>query len=250
MLIEGTTALVTGGASGLGLATAEAFAAKGARIVVLDLPASKGEEVAQRLGNGSTFVAGDVTSEEDVQRAVDAADNLRILVNCAGIGPAARIVGREGPHPLDRFRKVVDVNLVGTFNAPRLAAQRMSEAELAGDERGVIVNTASVAAYEGQVGQIAYAASKGGIVGLTLPAARDLAASGIRVCTIAPGTFDTPLLAGLPEKAREVLGSAVPFPSRLGRPAEYAALAAHILANEMLNGEVIRLDGALRMPPR
>jgi NAD(P)-dependent dehydrogenase (short-subunit alcohol dehydrogenase family) len=250
VLIEGTTALVTGGASGLGLATAEALAAKGARVVILDLPSSRGAEAAEGLGGGSTFVAGDVTSEEDVQRAVDTAGELRVLVNCAGIGPSTRIVGREGPHPLDRFRKVVDINLVGTFNALRLAAQRMSEAELIGDERGVIVNTASVAAFEGQVGQIAYAASKGAIVGMTICAARDLASLGIRVCTIAPGIFDTPLLGTLSEEFRQSLAASVPNPKRLGQPREYGALAVQIVENGYLNGETIRLDGAIRMAPR
>jgi NAD(P)-dependent dehydrogenase (short-subunit alcohol dehydrogenase family) len=249
VLIEGITALVTGGASGLGLATAEALAAKGARVVILDLPSSDGAEAAQRLG-GSAFVAGDVTSEEDVQRAVDAAGELRVLVNCAGIGPSTRIVGRDGPHPLDKFRKIVDVNLVGTFNALRLAAQRMADADLIGGERGVIVNTASVAAFEGQVGQIAYAASKGGIVGMTICAARDLASLGIRVCTIAPGIFDTPLLGTLSEEFRQSLAASVPNPKRLGQPAEYGDLAVHIVENGYLNGETIRLDGAIRMAPR
>ena len=250
MQINGTTALITGGASGLGLATAEAIAARGGRVVVLDLATSKGEEVAARLGNGSRFVAGDVTSEEDMQRAVEAAEGLRILVNCAGIGPSARVVGREGPHPLDRFRKVIEVNLVGTFNAIRLAAQRMADADLVGDERGVIVNTASVAAFEGQVGQIAYSASKGGIVAMTITAARDLASLGIRVCTIAPGIFDTPLLGTLSEDFRSSLAASVTNPKRLGQPSEYGALAVHIIENGYLNGETIRLDGAIRMPPR
>ena len=250
MQIKGITALITGGASGLGLATAEALTSRGARVVVLDLASSNGAEVAERLGNGSQFVPGDVTSEADVQRAVDAAEGLRVLVNCAGIGPSARIVGREGPHPLDRFRRVVEVNLVGTFNAIRLAAQRMSEADPIGDERGVIVNTASVAAFEGQVGQIAYSASKGAIVGMTITAARDLASLGIRVCTTAPGIFDTPLLGTLSEDFRQSLAASVTNPKRLGRPSEYGELAAHIVENGYLNGETIRLDGAIRMPPR
>jgi len=246
--LNGTTALITGGASGLGLATAEAMAARGARVVILDLPSSRGEEQAKRLGG--VFVGGDVTSEEDVRRAVDAAAGLRVLVNCAGIGPSARIVGRDGPHPLDAFRRVVDINLVGTFNALRLAAACMARSEPVDGDRGVIVNTASVAAFEGQVGQAAYAASKAGIVGLTICAARDLASLGIRVCTIAPGIFDTPLLGTLSEEFRQSLSAAVPNPKRLGSPGEYAALAVHIVENGYLNGETIRLDGAIRMPPR
>ncbi len=248
MNLNGTTALITGGASGLGLATAEAMAARGARVVILDLPSSRGEEQAKRLGG--VFVGGDVTSEEDVRRAVDAAAGLRVLVNCAGIGPSARIVGRDGPHPLDAFRRVVDINLVGTFNALRLAAACMARSEPVDGDRGVIVNTASVAAFEGQVGQAAYAASKAGIVGLTICAARDLASLGIRVCTIAPGIFDTPLLGTLSEEFRQSLSAAVPNPRRLGSPGEYAALAVHIVENGYLNGETIRLDGAIRMPPR
>jgi NAD(P)-dependent dehydrogenase (short-subunit alcohol dehydrogenase family) len=244
----GTAALVSGGASGLGLATAEALSARGVKVVIVDLPASPGEAVAARLGG--KFVAGDVTSEPDVQRAVDAADNLRIVVSCAGIGSGHRLVGRDGPHPLDAFKRVVEVNLVGTFNLLRLGAARMAEAEPVDGERGVIVNTASVAAFEGQVGQIAYSASKAGIVGMTIVAARDLATLMIRVCTIAPGTFDTPLLGQLSEVFRQSLASAVPHPRRLGDPAEFAALALHIVENPMLNGETIRLDGAIRMPPR
>jgi NAD(P)-dependent dehydrogenase (short-subunit alcohol dehydrogenase family) len=244
----GCGALVTGGASGLGLATAEALAARGARVVIVDLPTSQGEAAASRLGG--TFVAGDVTSETEVERAVDAAENLRIVVNCAGIGPSHRLVGRDGPHPLDAFRRVVEVNLIGTFNVLRLGAARMAEAEAVDGERGVVINTASVAAFEGQVGQIAYSASKAGIVGMTIVAARDLATLMIRVCTIAPGTFDTPLLGTLSEEFRQSLASAVPHPRRLGAPAEYAALALHIVENPMLNGETIRLDGAIRMPPR
>ena len=244
----GSGALVTGGASGLGLATAEALAAKGAKVVIVDLPASQGEAAAARLGG--KFVAGDVTSEADMQRAVEAADNLRIVINCAGIGPSQRLVGRDGPHPLDAFKRVVEVNLIGTFNVSRLGAARMAEAEPVDGERGVIVNTASVAAFEGQVGQIAYSASKAGIVGMTIVAARDLATLQIRVCTIAPGTFDTPLLGTLSEDFRNSLASAVPHPRRLGNPAEFAALALHIVENPMLNGETIRLDGAIRMPPR
>jgi NAD(P)-dependent dehydrogenase (short-subunit alcohol dehydrogenase family) len=244
----GSGALISGGASGLGLATAETLAARGAEVVIIDLPASQGEAVAKRLKG--RFVAGDVTSEADVQRAVDAAGNLRIVVSCAGIGPSHRLVGRDGPHPLDAFRRVIDVNLVGTFNLLRLGAARMAEADAVEGERGVIVNTASVAAFEGQVGQIAYAASKAAIAGMTIVAARDLATLMIRVCTIAPGTFDTPLLGTLSEEFRQSLASAVPHPRRLGAPAEFAALALHIVENPMLNGETIRLDGAIRMPPR
>jgi NAD(P)-dependent dehydrogenase (short-subunit alcohol dehydrogenase family) len=248
--IAGTSALVTGGASGLGRATAELLLERGARVVLFDLPTSAGEEVARELGSAARFVAGDVTSEEDALAAVAAAGDLRIAVNCAGIGAGARIVGRDGPFPLDRFRRVIDVNLVGTFNVMRLAAARMAELEPVDGERGVIVNTASIAAFEGQVGQAAYAASKAGIVGLTICAARDLATLLVRVCTIAPGTFDTPLLGRLDERFRQSLGDAIPHPRRLGRPPEYAMLAAHIVENPVLNGETIRLDGALRMAPR
>jgi NAD(P)-dependent dehydrogenase (short-subunit alcohol dehydrogenase family) len=248
--IAGTSALVTGGASGLGRATAELLLERGGRVVLFDLPTSAGEEVARELGSAARFVAGDVTSEEDAQAAVAAAGDLRIAVNCAGIGSGARIVGRDGPFPLDRFRRVIEVNLVGTFNVLRLAAARMAELEPVDGERGVIVNTASIAAFEGQVGQAAYAASKAGIVGLTICAARDLATLLVRVCTIAPGTFDTPLLGRLDERFRQSLGDAIPHPRRLGRPPEYAMLAAHIVENPVLNGETIRLDGALRMAPR
>ena len=251
MEITDSAALVTGGASGLGRATAERLAQAGARVVIADLSASDGKSVAERLG--ATFVATDVTDEQQVQAAVDAASELgtlRINVNCAGIGNAAKTVGRQGPFPLDDFAKVVQVNLVGTFNTIRLAAARMAEAAAVGEERGVIVNTASIAAYEGQIGQAAYSASKGGVVGLTLPVARDLAALRIRVVTIAPGLFETPLLGSLPHEAREALGAQVPHPARLGQPSEYADLALHVVQNPMLNGEVIRLDGAIRMPPR
>ena len=254
MQITDTTALVTGGASGLGLATTERLAAAGARVVVLDLPTSDGEAVAQRLGAGVVFAPGDVTSPDDVSAALDRAGEtgapLRIAVSCAGVGPAARIVGRSGPHDLDFFRKVVEVNLVGTFNVLRLAAERITAVEPVGEERGVIVNTASIAAFEGQVGQAAYSSSKGGVVSLTLPAARELAARQVRVMTIAPGLFRTPMLAALPAEAQESLGAQVPHPSRLGDPAEYAALVQHIIENPMLNGEVIRLDGSIRMAPR
>ena len=245
---SGHGALVTGGASGLGLATAKALAAKGARVVILDLARSNGEAEAKALKG--EFVAADVTSESEVAKAVEAVDELRILVNCAGIGPGHRIVSREGPHPLDAYKRVIEVNLVGTFNVLRLAATRMAESEPVDGERGVIVNTASVAAFEGQVGQAAYSSSKAGIVGLTIVAARDLATLMIRVCTIAPGIFDTPLLGTLSEEFRQSLGAAVPHPRRLGSPDEFAALAVHIVENPMLNGETIRLDGAIRMPPR
>jgi len=248
--IGGTSALVTGGASGLGRATAELLLERGARVVLFDLPTSAGEKVARELGSAASFVAGDVTSEEDARTAVAAAVDLRIAVNCAGIGAGARIVGRDGPFPLDRFRRVIEVNLVGTFNVLRLAAARMAELEPVDGERGVIVNTASIAAFEGQVGQAAYAASKAGIVGLTICAARDLASALVRVCTIAPGTFDTPLLGRLDQRLRQALSDAVPNPRRLGRPHEYAQLAAHIVENQVLNGETIRLDGGLRMAPR
>ncbi|QBI18251.1 3-hydroxyacyl-CoA dehydrogenase [Egibacter rhizosphaerae] len=254
MEIEGTVALVTGGASGLGRATAERLAARGCRVVVLDLPDGDGPEVAQELDG--VFVGADVTDEEQVRDAVATArgeGELRLAVNCAGIGPPARVLGKEGVHPLEQFEQVVGVNLVGTFNVLRLAAEAMAALPPVGEdtpERGIIVNTASVAAYEGQIGQIAYAASKGGIVSLTLPAARDLAGRLIRVCTIAPGLFRTPLLAGLPEDAQASLGEQVPHPRRLGAPEEYAALVEHIATNPMLNGETVRLDGALRMAPR
>jgi NAD(P)-dependent dehydrogenase (short-subunit alcohol dehydrogenase family) len=247
--------LITGGASGLGAATARRFAAAGARVVVADLNAQLGEQLASELGPLARFVRTDVTDEGSISGAVDLAcetfGGLQGLVNCAGIGVAERTLGREGPHRLDSFMRVVTVNLIGTFNAIRLAAAAMARGEPnAAGERGVIVNTASVAAFDGQIGQAAYSASKGGIVGMTLPIARDLARIGIRVVTIAPGIFDTPLLGGLPEPARQSLGQQVPFPPRLGQPDEYAALAQHIVENEMLNGEVIRLDGAIRMAPR
>jgi NAD(P)-dependent dehydrogenase (short-subunit alcohol dehydrogenase family) len=249
MRIEGSTALVAGGASGLGAATARLLSERGASVVIADLNDDAGKALADELG--ATFVHADVTDADSVQDAVERASGLRISVCCAGIGFAQRVAGKRGPHQLEPFEKVIGVNLIGTFNVLRLAAAAMLQNDpTEGGERGVCVNTASVAAFDGQIGQIAYSASKGGIVGMTLPAARDLSDAGIRVCTIAPGTFDTPLLAGLPEESREALGKAVPFPSRLGRPDEFAALAVHIAENEMLNGEVIRLDGALRMPPR
>jgi 3-hydroxyacyl-CoA dehydrogenase/3-hydroxy-2-methylbutyryl-CoA dehydrogenase len=251
MRIEGTSALVAGGASGLGAATVRRLHDAGADVTIADLNEEKGAALAAELGERARFVTADVTDDEQVQAAVAAADGLRIAITCAGVGWAEKVAGRRGPHNRDLFEKVIGINLVGTFNVLRFAAAAMlaNEPDEAG-ERGVCVNTASIAAFDGQIGQIAYSASKGAIVGMTLPAARDLASSGIRVNTIAPGTFDTPLLAGLPEPARQALGAAVPFPSRLGRPEEYAALAAHIVENQMLNGETIRLDGALRMPPR
>jgi NAD(P)-dependent dehydrogenase (short-subunit alcohol dehydrogenase family) len=251
--IEGSVALVTGAASGLGRATAQALAADGARVVVVDLPTSQGAQVAGDIGNGAVFAAADVTDESQVAAAVDAAGglgDLRVVVNCAGIATPGKVLGRNGPLPLADFERVVRVNLVGTFNVLRLAAQRMVATESVGEERGVIVNTASVAAYDGQIGQPAYASSKAAIAGLTLPAARELASSRIRVMAIAPGIFDTALMAGLPENARISLGQQVPHPSRLGKPSEYADLVRAIVANPMLNGEVIRLDGALRMAPK
>ncbi|MGE0361612.1 MAG: 3-hydroxyacyl-CoA dehydrogenase [Vicinamibacterales bacterium] len=254
MRIEGKRFIATGGASGLGRAAAEAIVGAGGYVVVLDVNAEVGEATARALGERAIFVKADVTSEAEVQAAVDAAvhaGGLHGVVNAAGIGPAAKVLGRNGPHPLDLFEKTIRINLTGTFNVIRLAAAAIAKnTPDDSGERGVIVNTASIAAYDGQIGQPAYAASKGGIVGLTLPVAREFAPLGIRVVTIAPGIFDTPLLAALPEAARLSLGQQVPFPSRLGRPSEYGALARHIIENEMLNGEVIRLDGALRMAPR
>lgn len=255
MNLSGASALVTGGASGLGAATVEALCAAGATVVVADLNDSVGKGLVERLAGRASFVHADVTSESEVRSAVSAAASkpggLRVLVNCAGIAIAEKTLGKEGPHALDRFERVIRVNLVGTFNALRLAADAMSRNEPdEGGERGVIVCTASVAAFDGQMGQIAYSASKGGIAAMTLPAARDLSRSGIRVMSIAPGVFDTPLLAGLPEPARVSLAQQIPFPSRLGKPSEYAALVRHIAENPMLNGEVIRIDGAMRMAPR
>jgi len=251
MEIAGTNALVAGGASGLGEATVRHLHDAGAHVVIADRDEERGERLATALGERVSFVATDVTDPQAVEHAVEAAGGLRISVCCAGISWGERIAGRRGPHDLATFQNVIAVNLIGTFNVLRLAAATMV-GNVPGEfgERGVCVNTASIAAFDGQVGQVAYAASKGGIVALTLPAARDLAASGVRVCTIAPGTFETPLLSGLSEETRAVLGEAVPFPSRLGRPAEFASLVGHIIENQMLNGETIRLDGALRMPPR
>jgi NAD(P)-dependent dehydrogenase (short-subunit alcohol dehydrogenase family) len=253
MEIEGAGALVAGGASGLGEATARALAEAGAKVIVADLNAEKGEALAAEIG--AEFLAADVTDAEAVQAAVEraaaAGGGLRISVCCAGIGWAERTARSKGPHNLEYFSNVVGVNLIGSFNVLRLAAATMIANEPNDEgERGVCVNTASIAAYDGQIGQVAYAASKGGIVGMTLPAARDLAGKGVRVMAIAPGLFDTPLLAALPREARESLGAGVPFPPRLGSPAEYARLVREIVANPMLNGETIRLDGALRMPPK
>ena len=255
MNISQKTFIVTGGASGLGRAAAEAILAGGGNAVLLDVNNDTGNAAAKALGANARFSRADVTSEDEVKSTVDLAvkefGGLHGVINAAGIGPAAKVLGRNGPHPLDLFEKTIRVNLVGTFNVIRLAAAAISQnAPLDTGERGVIINTASIAAYDGQIGQPAYAASKGGIVGLTLPVAREFAALGIRVVTVAPGIFDTPLLASLPEAARVSLGQQVPFPSRLGRPSEYGALVRHILENEMLNGEVIRLDGALRMAPK
>ena len=251
MKMQNAVALITGGASGLGAGAAAHFVQHGARVVILDRDAD-GERMAAALGGGARFFEADVTSEEDVSAALDFTvaefGALHILVNCAGVGIAIRTVSGRGPHPLDAFETVIRINLIGSFNCIRLASIVMASNEAnAGGERGVIINTASVAAFEGQIGQAAYSASKGGIVGMTLPIARDLARYGIRVCTIAPGLFDTPLLGGLPDAVRASLGAQTPFPQRLGRPAEFAQLAGQIVENEMLNGETIRLDGALRM---
>jgi NAD(P)-dependent dehydrogenase (short-subunit alcohol dehydrogenase family) len=249
MRLDGIGALVAGGASGLGEATARELAARGARVTVTDLNEERGAALADELGG--SFAVADVTDEAQVQAAVESVDGLRVAVSCAGIGWAQRTVGRDGPAALAPFETVIRVNLIGTYNVLRLSAAAMAAGEPdAEGERGVVVMTASIAAFDGQIGQTAYSASKGGVVGLTLPAARDLARMGVRVCTIAPGLFDTPLLAGLPEESRQALGASIPFPPRLGRPAEYAQLACHIAENPMLNGEVIRLDGALRMAPR
>ncbi len=254
MQIANSTFLITGGGSGLGAATARMVVANGGRVVIADINERAGAALAGELGPAARFLATDVTSEDSVQAAVAqaaAGGNLRGVVNCAGIAIAQRLLGRDGPHALDAFNRVVQINLVGTFNVIRLAAAAMSAQQPDEQgERGVIVCTASVAAFDGQIGQAAYSASKGGVAAMTLPAARELARLGIRVMTIAPGIFDTPMMAGLPEKARQSLGEQVPFPSRLGRPEEYAALVRHIFENQMLNGEVIRLDGALRMAAR
>ncbi|CDX32387.1 putative enzyme [Mesorhizobium sp. ORS 3359] len=250
---NGQIAIVTGGGSGLGEATARALAAKGARVAILDVGIERAAKVAADIGG--IAVQCDVSSGESATAAIaEAAERLgppRILVNCAGIAIGVKTIGKDGPHPLDQYRKVIEINLIGTFNMIRLVADRAAKLDpLAGGERGVIVNTASVAAFDGQIGQAAYSASKGGVVGMTLPVARDLARSGIRVCTIAPGIFKTPMMAGMPQDVQDSLGAAVPFPPRLGEPAEYASLALHIIENQMLNGETIRLDGAIRMAPK
>ncbi|QPC85341.1 SDR family NAD(P)-dependent oxidoreductase [Mesorhizobium sp. NBSH29] len=250
---SGHIAIVTGGGSGLGEATARALAAKGARVAILDIGMDRAEAVAADIGG--IAVKCDVSSAQSGEAAVaDVAKRLgepRILVNCAGIAIGIKTLSKDGPHPLDAYRKVVEVNLIGTFNMIRLVADRTQNLDpMESGERGVIINTASVAAYDGQIGQAAYASSKGGIVGMTLPVARDLARSGIRVVTIAPGIFKTPMLMGMPQEVQDSLGASVPFPSRLGEPSEYGALAVHVIENQMLNGETIRLDGAIRMAPR
>jgi NAD(P)-dependent dehydrogenase (short-subunit alcohol dehydrogenase family) len=255
MQIKNSVLLVTGGASGLGAATARMAVEAGGKVVLADMQAEAGEALAKSLGAAARFVRTDVASEADAKAAVGLAlsafEGLHVLVNCAGIAIAEKTIGKEGPHRLDSFARVVGVNLIGTFNMIRVAADAMAKAgPNASGERGVIVNTASVAAFDGQIGQAAYSASKGGVVGMTLPIARDLARNGIRVCTIAPGIFETPMLMGLPKEAQDSLGKMVPFPPRLGRPAEYAQLVKSIVENEMLNGEVIRLDGAIRMAPK
>jgi NAD(P)-dependent dehydrogenase (short-subunit alcohol dehydrogenase family) len=255
MKIAGSTTVITGGASGLGRATAERLVGSGGRVALLDLPTSPGAQAAQAIGADTLFAGADVTSAEEVTAALEAVrtrfGSIDALVNCAGVGTADKTFGKRGPADLAAFTRTIQINLIGTFNCIRLAAAHMARNQPGADgERGVIINTASVAAFDGQIGQAAYSASKGGIVGMTLPIARDLAELGIRVCTIAPGLFDTPMMATLPEPVRVVLGQQVPFPTRLGRPAEYAALAVHIMENTMLNGETIRLDGAIRMQPR
>ncbi len=258
MDIKNAVALITGGASGLGAATARRLHAAGAAVVLLDLPQSAGADLVAELGDRAVFAAADVTDEAQVQAAVDAAIKLgplRILVNCAGIATPGKVLGRDGVLPLENFSRVIQINLIGTFNVLRLAAQAMAATEpLEGafgtSERGVIINTASVAAFDGQIGQPAYAASKGAVAAMTLPVARELARSLIRVMTIAPGIFQTPMMAGLPQEAQDSLGAAVPHPARLGKPDEYASLVEHIVTNEMLNGETIRLDGAIRMQPK
>ncbi|HEX2650934.1 MAG TPA: 3-hydroxyacyl-CoA dehydrogenase [Burkholderiales bacterium] len=253
MQIKNSVFLITGGASGLGAATAQMAAANGGKVVIADLQAELGEKLAKEIGG--KYVKCDVTSEADGKAAVEAAvkgfGGVHVLVNCAGIGVAERTVGKDAPHDLARFARVININLIGTFNMIRLASFEMVKAvPNAAGERGVIINTASVAAFDGQIGQAAYSASKGGVVGMTLPIARDLSRNGIRVVTIAPGLFLTPMLLGLPKEAQDSLGKQVPFPPRLGKPDEYAQLARSIVENEMLNGETIRLDGAIRMAPR
>ncbi|WP_319446873.1 MULTISPECIES: SDR family NAD(P)-dependent oxidoreductase [unclassified Mycobacterium] len=252
MNIDDVVAIVTGAASGLGNATAHALHDRGAHVILIDLPGSTGEQAAQSLGTRARFVPADVTSADEVSAAIDIAASIgdvRILVNCAGVATPGKVLGRSGPLPLTEFERVVRINLLGTFNVIRLAAEKIARTEPIDGERGVIVNTASVAAFDGQVGQPAYAASKGGVAALTLPIARELARHCIRVTTIAPGIFETPMMAGLPEAAQASLAQQVPHPSRLGKPVEYAALVTHIIDNPMLNGETIRLDGAVRMGP-
>ncbi|OBZ94933.1 3-hydroxy-2-methylbutyryl-CoA dehydrogenase [Pararhizobium polonicum] len=255
MLIAGKVFVVTGGGSGLGAASARLLVEAGARVIIADINSEAGGQVARELGASARFVRTDVTSETDGLAAVNAAletfGHLHGLVNCAGVAPGEKVLGRDGPHRLENFARAIGINLIGTFNMIRLAASIIQRQEPDSDgERGVIVNTASVAAFDGQIGQAAYAASKGGVVGMTLPIARELARYGIRVVSIAPGIFETPMMAGMPPETQEALGKSVPFPPRLGRPAEFAALVRHICENNMLNGEVIRLDGALRMAPR
>jgi NAD(P)-dependent dehydrogenase (short-subunit alcohol dehydrogenase family) len=250
MEIGGSVGLVSGGASGLGLATARRLLGEGGQVVVIDLPSDGAEDAIAELGGGALFAPGDVISPEDVTRALDAAEQLgpmRFAVNCAGTGTSARTLGRDGPGPLDQFERLVQVNLTGTYNLARLAAERIARTEVIDGERGVIVNTASIAAYDGQIGQAAYAASKGGVASMTLPMARDLAVVKIRVCSIAPGLFRTPLLAGLPAEATAAVSATIPHPRRLGEPDEFARLVVGIITNPMLNGETIRLDGALRL---
>lgn len=252
MKIDGEVAVVTGGASGLGLATTKTLLERGARIVILDLPDSDGKDIAEKLGDRVCFAPADISDTDAVAAALDTAESLgtlRIVVNSAGIGDFIPLLGEDGAYPIENFMRVLNINLVGTFNVLRLAAERIASHELSGDERGVIINTASVAAFDGQIGQVAYAASKGGVVAMTLPLARELARQHIRVVTIAPGLFETPIMALLPDESKKALGAQVPQPSRMGHPDEFAALVAHIVENSMLNGEVIRLDGAVRMPP-
>lgn len=255
MLIRAKTIVVTGGGSGLGAAVARMLVGEGANVVIADVNAEAGTAIVDELGNGAAFIRTDVTQEKDGQAAIDLAlarfGHLHGLVNCAGIAPGEKVIGRDGPHRLDSFARTVGINLIGTFNMIRLAAAAIAGQEPGTDgERGVIVNTASVAAFDGQVGQAAYAASKGGVAAMTLPIARELARSGIRVVSIAPGIFETPMMAGMPQEVQDSLGRSVPFPQRLGKPVEFAALVHHIFENVMLNGEVVRLDGALRMAPR
>jgi NAD(P)-dependent dehydrogenase (short-subunit alcohol dehydrogenase family) len=253
MDLQNTVALVTGGASGLGRATTERLLAAGAQVVMVDLNAEAGEQVAAELGDAAHFVTADVTNEDQVRAAVDTATglgDLRVVVNCAGVATPGKLVSKKGPLPLETFQKVLNINIVGTVNVCRLAAAAMQRQDAVGEERGVIVNTASVAAFDGQIGQIAYSASKGAVAAVTLPMARELADSLIRVVTIAPGIFETPMMAGLPEAAQESLGKSIPHPSRLGKATEYAQLVDSIIANPMLNGETIRLDGAIRMAPK